>query len=507
MKAHRTLTVGTLCAVLAAGVGYSATLAAPARAATLTEGTPIRHVVEIMLENHTFDNLFGHYPNANGIPQGLMLPNPDGNYEGTPVAPITATANMGDTVDIDHNRAPEVMMMHNGEMNYYTVFPLNGLASITEFGRADIPNEWALAQHFSLAEDNFQPATGPTQPNREYAIAATAGGWISDSPPNYIFTFKTIYQDLQEHGDSWGIYQGDYQTRTTYGNGFIRHWNSMWYSPLHSEPAEWNTHVFNTSAFVSAAKKGTLPNFSFVVPSWMYSEHPPTDLALGDAWVGQLVQTLMKSPDWPSTAIFITYDEGGGYWDHVSPPQKYRFGYGSRTPMVIISPYVKPGLYNQVTTNVSILSFMEHIWHLPPLAKRDAQGNDLLNDFDFAQRPLKPISMPNVPTDTLQIADYPAESLKTKVDVPLTLTILAKTVGLTNDATLSGPVTLSVIAPSDTTMSAHAPKQVVMTQGKATVTYTFPASGYYRVIAHGPNGSWGITTIAVNMGPNGPIKS
>ncbi len=91
-----------------------------------------------MLENHTFDNLFGNFPSADGIPKGVALPNPDTNYEAPYVTPIEAPGNVGDTVDINHNRAPEIMMMHNGEMNYYTVY--NGLASITEFGQANLPD-------------------------------------------------------------------------------------------------------------------------------------------------------------------------------------------------------------------------------------------------------------------------------------------------------------------------------------------------------------------------------
>lgn len=508
-KPLTTLTVGTLSVVAAMGglLNASPTYASVYQAPQAMH-TPIKHVVEIMLENHTFDNLFGHYPNANGIPQGLKLPNPNGNYEAPEVTPIQAGTNVGDTVDIDHNRAPEVMMMHNGEMNYYTVFPLNGLASITTFGRSDVPNEWALAQHFSLAERNFQPATGPTQPNREYAIAGTTEGWISDTPPNFTFTFPTIFNDLQSHGHSWGIFQGDYYSQTDLGNGFVKHWNSMWYSPLRKNKKEWNAHVFNTNAFVEDAKTGNLPNFSFVVPSWMYSEHPPTDLSLGDAWVGQLVTALMKSPDWSSTAIFITYDEGGGYWDHVTPPQPYRFGYGTRTPMVIISPWVRQGLFNQTTTNVSILSFMEHLWGLPPLTKRDAQGNDLLADFNFHQKPLAPIVLPNVPTDTLQIADYPAENLSATQGKAITLTILAKTAGLLDDRSLSGKVTLRMVAPKEVNQTAISwPRSVTLVNGEATGQFTFPTTGYYRIFATGPNHSFGVTTIDVGMTPNGPKKS
>jgi phospholipase C len=464
-------------------------------------------VVEIMLENHSFDNLFGHFPNANGIPQGTELPNPDTNYEGALVAPRLAPANVGDTVDINHNRAPEVMMMHNGEMNYYTVYPDNGLAAITEFDQSNIPNEWALARNFALAEDNFQPATGPTQPNREYAIAGTAGGWISDSPPSFTFRFSTIYQDLAAHGRSWGIFQGDYVSRNDAQNGlgFVRHWNTLWYTPIYQHRTQWDAHVHNLSAFLADAKDGTLPSFSFVVPTWLYSEHPPVEIALGDAWVGQLVTALMHSPNWPHTAIFITYDEGGGYWDHVSPPQNYRYGFGTRTPMVMISPWVKTGLDDQLTSNVSILAFMEHLWGLPPLTARDAQANDLLSIFTTHHPRFTPVSLPVVPDDTIEITNKPQESQTSTVGQPTILTLEAKTAALTTDSTFNGAVQIEVIGPKGAPEPQGWPQMVTLHNGRASLAMTFKASGYYQILAQSVAPAptvWGGATIDVDVTPD-----
>lgn len=485
---------------------YPQTTAAP-MVASPEPVPPIHHVVEIMLENHTFDNLFGHFPNANGLPQGISLPNPDTNYESPDVRPVTAPSNVGDTVDINHNRAPEIMMMHNGEMNYYTEYPDNGLASITEFGQAQLPNQWALAKDFSLAEDNFQPATGPTQPNREYAIAGTAGGWISDSPPTFTFDFPTIYQDLASHGRTWDIFQGDYVSRNDAlnGLGFVRHWNTLWYTPIYKNAAKWDSHVHNLTALMSDIQKNSLPSFSFVVPTWLYSEHPPAEIALGDAWVGQLVTALMKSPSWKSTAIFITYDEGGGYYDHVSPPQNYRYGFGTRTPMIIISPWVKPGLFDALTSNVSILAFMEHEWHLPSLTSRDAQANDLLSAFQENRPLLKVPTLPDVPSDTLEITNKPSESQSTAPGAPITLTIEAKTVALETDPNFHGAVHLQLSAPGGTSIPRGWQNQVNLVKGKASLTLTFPDAGYYRIAAQGQSGAVsaaGGATLDVGVGPN-----
>jgi phospholipase C len=102
---------------------------------------------------------------------------------------------------------------------------------------------------------------------------------------------------------------------------------------------------------------GALPRFSFVRPGSGYSEEPPEDIAEGDAWLGQLVQAVARSRYWKSTAIFLTYDEGGGFWDPVPPVST---GYGTRTPMVIVSPWARRGAYGQPSTTISILSFMQH---------------------------------------------------------------------------------------------------------------------------------------------------
>ena len=139
-------------------------------------------------------------------------------------------------------------------------------------------------------------------------------------------------------------------------------------------PTGHTDQLVGTGQFIADAAAGTLPDFSFVRPGYGYSEEPPEDTSLGDSWLGQLVLALMNGPDWSSTAIFVTYDEGGGFWDHVSPPQVDPSGYGTRTPMVVISPYTRPQLISQTTTNLSVLSFMQALWHLPALGTANAHA-------------------------------------------------------------------------------------------------------------------------------------
>lgn len=129
---------------------------------------------------------------------------------------------------------------------------------------------------------------------------------------------------------------------------------------------------------------------------------PPEDVGEDDAWLGQLGSAVARSRFWSSTAIFVTYDEGGGFYDHVAPPAvPGSDGYGTRTPLVIVSPWVRTGVYRATTTNLPVLSFTEHLWGLAPLTALDARQNDLAGAFDFHRHPLAPPAVPVDPPATI----------------------------------------------------------------------------------------------------------
>jgi phospholipase C len=158
--------------------------------------------------------------------------------------------------------------------------------------------------------------------------------------------------------------------------------------------------------FYGDLASGSLPAFSLVRPDYSYySEEPPEDIEEGDAWLGQVIQAIADSPEWDSTAIFVTYDEGGGFWDHAAPAVKTQYGYGTRTPMVIISPYARHGVFSAQTTNMSVLSFVQHLWGLAPLSSPQAKQNDLMSAFDFHHSPLPAPQVPQAPTDTIAFYD------------------------------------------------------------------------------------------------------
>ncbi|MGH9104663.1 MAG: alkaline phosphatase family protein [Acidimicrobiales bacterium] len=470
----------------------------PADAAS--QPVPVRHVVEILLENHTFDNLFGHLAGAEGIPAHTFLPNPHEAFDSAPpVAPSEAGPNQGSVGPaLDNGRRAELMAMDrqaDGKfaMDDYTQLPYDGLAAITLFPPSADPDLQFLATHYALAERNFQPEVGPTQPNVTASVNGSSEGWYFNNGPPASEKFHTIFDELQAAGRSWKIYYG-------VPPGLLA--GSVWdrYMPEGATDA-----LVGTSQFIAAARAGQLPAFSFVRPGFGYSEEPPEDLSLGDAWLGQLVKAVMTGPDWASTAIFIGYDEGGGFWDHVSPPQPTAAGYGTRTPLVVVSPYTRRGLIAETTTNLSVLSFVQRLWRLPPLDRANAIAPDLFNWFDFHRSPRPPQIPPVAPPETLRIAEGSGYSLSYAAvpHVPVTVDLVAEDAGLDQDPGLSGTVRLRAIGPPGAP-AATLPGRARLAGGEASFRATFPATGYWRLVATGPDGSRGWATMDVGTGPDTP---
>ncbi len=475
---------------LTAGLGLAAPLASASAAsappARVTAGgrplgaAPITHVIEIMLENHTLDNLFLSLAGAAGTvatPSGV-------------VHPVTAPPNEGDVQGgIDNSRAAELTAMDSQPargylMDRYTQPPF-GISAITAFGPQFDPNLQYLARSYELADRNFQPVIAPTQPNVLTALTGTAHGWYFNRPDPHPRPWYSIFDELTAHSRSWKIY---YALPQSFLRGTV--WDQI-IPPGHA------SDLSSGDQFFADLAAGQLPSFSFVRPGIGYSEEPREDIGEGDLWLGQLVRAVARSPYWRSTAIFVSYDEGGGFWDHVAPPVPT--GYGTRTPLVIISPWARAGVFGQVSTNVSVLSFMQHLWGMPPLNRLNAVQNDLAGAFNFAQRPLPPPEVAVAPRDTIGFhgaTDY------TDLSAPaagswLQIHLAAETGGLTLDQAASGLVTLTVTAPAGITIPAGFPVSVPLTRGRASATVRFPAAGYYRIRADGPDGSIGWTTIVI----------
>jgi phospholipase C len=510
---RRYLILAGLASVIAAGPGLASTASAgqangsagqagsssQAAVASAVPDTPIKHVIEIMIENHSFDNLFGSFPGADGIPANTSMLNPNAYYDSAPnVSPVWATPNEGDIQgSINNSTVAEEMAMDyqpgkGYQMDHYTVFPQDGMSAITEFGPQFDPDEQYLAKNFELADHNFQPVIAPTQPNVMTALNGTDHGWVYNNlQPGATQPWNSIFDELTAHDRSWKIY---YALPPSTLNGTI--WDQI-------IPSGHSADLTTGDQFFTDLAGGSLPEFSFVRPGVGYSTEPAEDIGEGDAWVGQLVNAVAHSQYWNSTAIFVTYDEGGGFWDHVAPPVSA--GYGTRTPMVIISPYARRGVFHQQTTNVSILSFMQHLWGLAPLTPLNARQDDLMSAFNFRQRPLAAPSVPVAPADT--IAFHGSGGILTDISAPkpgssLAIDLEAETGGLSLDSSVNGTVNLTVTSPPGVAVPPGFPSSVGLTGGQASLTVKFTTAGYYRIAATGPGGSKGWVTVDVGVTPD-----
>ncbi|HWG01822.1 MAG TPA: alkaline phosphatase family protein [Trebonia sp.] len=503
MRYKRFLVAGVVpLLAVATAVTSAAAATAPPRGkppAAGSPGSPIKHVIEIMIENHSFDNLFGGFPGADGIPANASFLNPSAYYDSAPdVSPVYATPNEGDVQGaINNSRVAEQMAMDyvpgkGYQMDHYTTFPQDGMSAITEFGPGFDPDEQYLASNFELADHNFQPVIAPTQPNVMAALNGTARDWYYNNlEPGSTPPWNSVFDELSAHNRSWKIY---YALPPSVLDGTI--WDQI-------IPSGDSADLTTGDQFFTDIAGGTLPDFSFVRPGVGYSTEPPEDIGQGDAWVGQLVNAVARSKYWDSTAIFVTYDESGGFWDHVAP--SYASGYGARTPMIIISPYARKQVFHQQTTNVSILSFMQDLWRLPPLTALNARQDNLMSAFDFRQPALAAPTMPVAPADTL--AFHGSGGILTDIATPgvngsLAINLEAETGGLSLDDTVNGPVKLTLTPPSGVSVPSSFPASETLVNGQVNFSVKFATAGYYRIEAQGPNGGVGWVTVDVGVNPN-----
>ncbi len=351
----------------------------------------VQHVVFIIKENHTYDNYFGQFPGGNGATTG---------YYRSKTIPL---AHAADSVpDICHSRACAWRAFDNGAMdNFY--FGSRRLAPYSQYTQSDIPLYWGLASQFVLADNFFTTVMGPSFPNHLISVGAYTGaahnpnnlalsgdGWGCDTKGQQVLTIKwgwhtfappcfdvtTLPDELSAASVSWNYYSppvGDigYQWSALDAINHIRY-GKLW------------AQVVSSTRFATDATNGNLPAVSWLIAPLAYSEHPPSSVRAGMQWTYDQVQAVMNGPDWASTVIFITWDDFGGWYDHVAPPPADAAGLGFRVPLIIVSPFAKPGfiLHDQADF-VSVVRFIEERFGLAPLGPRDSSASDLMNAFNF----------------------------------------------------------------------------------------------------------------------------
>jgi phospholipase C len=390
--------VALTVAVALAGTGPAgAARAAGGGGSAPTTGTttPIKHFVTLMQENHTFDNYFGGYPGADGTPADVCMPR---GGSGRCVRPW----HIGNSTveDLDHRPETVERQLDGGRMDGFVTAEAAALMddpalTMGYYDRRDIPYYWNVADQYVLFDKNFTSARAGTLSNHLYWISGRPGP-ADERIPGKGFTAPTIFDRLQQAGVSWKFYVEGYDRSLTFrsrglddtGSQLIR-CPLLDYARFVDDPAL-NRHIVPLEDYYRDLEAGTLPAVSYLVPSGS-SEHPPGSPAAGQALVSNLVSGLMRSSSWSSSAFMWTYDESGGWYDHVRPPAVDRYGYGLRAPALLVSPYAKRGVVDHTQIDfTSQLKFIQRNWGLRPLAARDRAATGLDSAFDFHRSPRAP---------------------------------------------------------------------------------------------------------------------
>ena len=374
---------------------------------------PIQHIVFLIKENHSFDNYFARFPGAHGTTTGLVK-TPSGNQT-IPLAPLVDKA-----VNYCHSRSCFFHDLDNGAVDSFNTGACQS-APYTCYQAAtqdQIPNYWDLASKYVLSDETYSSIGSGSFPNHQYTIAAGAGDTLDTTAINN--PFSTISRKT----GIWGcegptattrvqLYNGttvypcfDYSTLGDTFDAAGVSWK--YYEPVPGEGghiwsafnainhirngSDWSQKVVPWQNFVTDAQAGNLPAFSWLVAPSKYSDHPVASTCIGENWAVQQINAVMQGPDWASTAIFMTWDDWGGFYDHETPPPVDQIGYGFRVPMIIISPYAhatsnpdNPHIVHTTYEFSSVLSFAEAIYNLPNLGRRDATTNNMMDAFDFSQ--------------------------------------------------------------------------------------------------------------------------
>lgn len=390
-------------------------LATQAQAQARKPLTPIHHVIYLMQENHSFDNYFGTYPGANGFPKDTCMPVDPENLVAAGCVQPFHIGNRAIT-DLGHSDAVYREQLNQGQMNGFIVAHnrrnSDGALAMGYYDDRDLPFYWNIADQYVLFDNFFTSAVGGSVWNHNYWVAGAPGSASNSVPVSgYGEEFITIFDRLEENGISWKFYVQNYDPRLTYrtlGEGGAKSSQVVWVPLLNIPRFLDEPHLFakivHLDEFYTDLRNGTLPAVAYIVPSGA-SEHPPGSIRSGQSFVKTLIHELMKSSSWANSAFIWTYDDWGGWYDHVAPLQVDEFGYGFRAPALLVSPYARRGYVDSTLYDfTSPIKFITDNWQLEPLAARDANANSIINAFDFAAPPRPPVFVPS----TRPVATVPA---------------------------------------------------------------------------------------------------
>jgi len=376
---------------------------------------PIKRVIYVMLENRSFNNLFGRFPGVSGTHVGDMF-----GKEIT-IGPCPEYL----PGDLPHDRSAYLIDLDAGKQDGFGSGRWGDPWAYTAHNEHQLPNYWLWAKEYSISDHFFASAAGPSFPNHFYFIAGQSGGAI-DNPENIsgrklpgnagvlkswgcdavgkdvfvfvkddhgnltkhdtCFTFKTVGEQLDGIGVDWTYYAAVPGEPGYFWNAY----NGI--RDVFHDKSYWNAHMRSVDRLSKDIEANALPAVTWITPRFQLSDHPPYSSAWAHNWVSDIVNGVMRSGMWDHTAIFLTWDEWGGFYDHMTPPVVDDEGFGFRVPLLTISPYAARGVIDDEVGEFSTpLRFISDNWGLDPLTPRIARTHNFEHVFDFKRGPRKPV--------------------------------------------------------------------------------------------------------------------
>jgi phospholipase C len=396
--------LGGVCAFAGlAGCGASLVMnpspPVPASKVSPIAGSPIQHIVIIMQENRSFDNLFHGFPGADTVESGLNR---------GAVVPL-AQVSLADGRDLEHTHKRWWKDWDQGAMDDFT----QSGAQPDTLPYAYVPETetepyWTMARAYTLGDRMFQSNTGPSFVAHQYMIAGQSGSvaenptgavWGCDASPSTTaaligpngtelpgvfpcFDYQTVADLLDEKGVTWRYYAPGAASNFYILSAYqaIRHIRFG---------SDWKDNVISPQNRVLVdIAHGELAQVTWIVPDWTHSDHPGSGSTEGPDWVASIVNAIGNSPYWDSTAVFISWDDWGGWYDHVAPPRVDAMGPGFRVPLLVVSPWAKHGYVSHHFHEASgFIKFIEYNFDLGTLGTRDAGSDAYADCFDYSQTP------------------------------------------------------------------------------------------------------------------------
>jgi phospholipase C len=389
---------------------------------------PIKRVVYVMMENRSFDNMFGRFPGADGSTTGVNL----GQEVPLRRCPDWLPG------DLPHDLASHLKQENGGAQDGFAIGAFGPQYAYSQFWPQDIPAYWRWAKEFVLCDRFFASQAGPSYPNHLWAVAGAAGGTI-DNPENIevrqledgqfkswgcdaygedVFVFvqdergfvtkhdtcfrlPSMGEKLSERNIDWAFYSSSPNQP-----GYIWQAYSAIEGVFHTDL--WDEHIWSVDDLLRDIEAAALPPVTWVTPHFQLSDHPPYSTRYAHNWVVELVNGIMRSEMWDHTAIFLTWDEWGGFYDHVPIPKMDPWEMGFRVPALVISPFARRGaIYDEVVEFTAPLRFIADNWGVEPFTHRMGISRNFEAVFDFDAKPRAPVPGTTVHPTTTDPYDFP----------------------------------------------------------------------------------------------------